>query len=306
MSFPAWFSRQPTYFNDVADPLTVKAGPPAVMIGRQQISGAQDSPAKTSQSLESGKDLPVEKDQSSHSHSSTLWSDSDLGGSCWKTSPVSSLPTTEGTSSPSSMKWTNSGMVFRGELLTLAGILRRAGRRGKNLPEALNEALTSLALSSPDTTKELPAPENGQLVVVGSQVDPSGVREADGLAGGLDNPNHRAMGAAFPSQEDIQVDHHAYSIREDAKAENFSATPVKTARALNAVWPSVQSHHAQTFIASVYQNNDAQYGMQESDLLPTGLDSSRYKVCGNGVVANVAEWIGNRLVEVDRKWTELK
>jgi site-specific DNA-cytosine methylase len=46
--------------------------------------------------------------------------------------------------------------------------------------------------------------------------------------------------------------------------------------------------------------------MQESDLLPTGLDSSRYKVCGNGVVANVAEWIGNRLVEVDRKWTELK
>jgi site-specific DNA-cytosine methylase len=114
------------------------------------------------------------------------------------------------------------------------------------------------------------------------------------------------MGAAFPSQEDIQVDHHAYSIREDAKAENFSATPVKTARALNAVWPSVQSHHAQTFIASVYQNNDAQYGMQESDLLPTGLDSSRYKVCGNGVVANVAEWIGNRLVEVDRKWTELK
>jgi hypothetical protein len=54
----------------------------------------------------------------------------------------------------------------------------------------------------------------------------------------LDNPNYRAMGAAFPSQEDIQVDHHAYSIREDAKAENFSATPVKTARALNAVWPS--------------------------------------------------------------------
>ncbi len=148
--------------------------------------------------------------------------------------------------------------------------------------------------------------ENGQLVVVGSQVDPSGVREADGLAGGLDNPNYRAMGAAFPSQEDIQVDHHVYSIREDAKAENFSATPVKTARALNAVWPSVQSHHAQTFIASVYQNNDAQYGMQENDLLPTGLDSSRYKVCGNGVVANVAEWIGNRLVEVDRKWTELK
>ena len=191
VSFPAWFSRQPTYFNDVADPLTVKAGPPAVMIGRQRISGAQDSPAKTYQSLESEKDLKMEKDQSSRSHSSTLWSDSDLGGSCWKTSRVSSLPTTEGISLSSSVKWTNSGMVFRGELLTLAssespkgaveyslsrvleataperfflsakaaaGILRRAGRRGRNLPKALSEALTSLARSYPDTTRDLQAP----------------------------------------------------------------------------------------------------------------------------------------------------
>ena len=146
----------------------------------------------------------------------------------------------------------------------------------------------------------------GNKLVVGSEAYTSGMRTTDGLAGRVDNPNFRAMGAAFPSQEDIQVDHHAYSIREDAKADNFSATPIKTARALNAVWPSVQSHHAQTFIASVYQNNDVKYGMQDSDLLPTGLDSSRYKVCGNGVVANVAEWIGHRLVEVDRKWTELK
>jgi DNA (cytosine-5)-methyltransferase 1 len=40
----------------------------------------------------------------------------------------------------------------------------------------------------------------------------------------------------------------AYSIREDAKANTFSATPVETARALQAQQPSVQSHHAQTFI----------------------------------------------------------
>lgn len=41
----------------------------------------------------------------------------------------------------------------------------------------------------------------------------------------------------------------AYSIREDAKANNFSATEIQTARALQALQPSVQSHHAQTFIA---------------------------------------------------------
>jgi DNA (cytosine-5)-methyltransferase 1 len=41
----------------------------------------------------------------------------------------------------------------------------------------------------------------------------------------------------------------AYSIREDAKANNFSATPLEVTPALQAMQPSVQSHHAQTFIA---------------------------------------------------------
>jgi DNA (cytosine-5)-methyltransferase 1 len=34
------------------------------------------------------------------------------------------------------------------------------------------------------------------------------------------------------------------------------------------------------------------------DLLPLGLDSHRYRCCGNGVVAPVAEWIGRRLLAV--------
>ena len=152
--------------------------------------------------------------------------------------------------------------------------------------------------------------ENGQLVLSAagaayrSSSDPDGVRTADGLAGRLDNPNHRAMGAEITTEEDIRVEHNAYSIREDAKADNFSATPIKTARALNAVWPSVQSHHAQTFIASTYDTSVSYTAA--GNLLPDGMDANRYKVCGNGVVANVAEWIGHRLVEVDRKWTELK
>jgi len=41
----------------------------------------------------------------------------------------------------------------------------------------------------------------------------------------------------------------AYSIREDAKANNFSATPLEVTPALQALRPSVQSHHAQTFVA---------------------------------------------------------
>jgi DNA (cytosine-5)-methyltransferase 1 len=45
----------------------------------------------------------------------------------------------------------------------------------------------------------------------------------------------------------------AYSIREDAKANNFSATPLEVTPALQATRPSVQSHHAQTFVAHTFK-----------------------------------------------------
>lgn len=37
----------------------------------------------------------------------------------------------------------------------------------------------------------------------------------------------------------------------------------------------------------------------DDPLLPLGLDSHRYRCCGNGVVANVAEWLGRRLIEAN-------
>ena len=37
----------------------------------------------------------------------------------------------------------------------------------------------------------------------------------------------------------------------------------------------------------------------DDELLPVGLDSHRYRCCGNGVVAPVAEWIGRRIVHVE-------
>ena len=43
----------------------------------------------------------------------------------------------------------------------------------------------------------------------------------------------------------------AYSIREDAKANTFSATELKVTNALQAHQPSVQSHHAQTFLSTL-------------------------------------------------------
>ena len=49
----------------------------------------------------------------------------------------------------------------------------------------------------------------------------------------------------------------AYSIREDAKANTFSATETDTALCLNGLVPSPQSHHAQIFIAEpvIFENS---------------------------------------------------
>jgi DNA (cytosine-5)-methyltransferase 1 len=197
--------------------------------------------------------------------------------------------------------------------------------------------------------------ESGQLILGGdhakpsaagaaysSQADASGVREANGMGGWVDNPSTRALGAAVTSEEDFRVEHNAYSIREDATKGNFSATPTNTALSLNAVWPSVQSHHAQTFIASAYRksrraqsvNDDETWvddgvantlntfdmgdvrtthavvsssdGGGPASMLPEGMDSNRYRVCGNGVVSNVAEWVAHRLSVVDEKYRNLK
>lgn len=39
-------------------------------------------------------------------------------------------------------------------------------------------------------------------------------------------------------------------------------------------------------------------GVTDDPLLPLGLDSHRYRCCGNGVVSDVSEWIGHRLAAI--------
>jgi DNA (cytosine-5)-methyltransferase 1 len=134
----------------------------------------------------------------------------------------------------------------------------------------------------------------------------------------------------------------AYSIREDAKANTFSATPIDAARCLQKQQPSVQSHHAQTFIAqdvsptltkfnmdsrspqseeqqriieAVHSNTsivrrlspiecERLMGWPDNWTAPEGVkapDSRRYAACGDGIVANVAYWIGQRIMQIDKE-----
>jgi site-specific DNA-cytosine methylase len=101
-----------------------------------------------------------------------------------------------------------------------------------------------------------------------------------------------------------QVPSIAYSIREDATANNFSATEIEQARALQALQPSVQSHHAQTFIAEPLQvRRLTPMECERLQGFPDGWtetqsDSQRYRQMGNAVTVNVIESIGTQLGKV--------
>lgn len=143
----------------------------------KRISGQVDFPARTSAQQANERALQA-SDPVLRSPSLTLWSNDDLGGLCWKMSQDSSLPTKALISDGLSMRWTNSGMAWRGELWTLnisespsvavesslsevlnatapprfslsakaaSGILRRVKKRQKTLPSELIEALEIIA-----------------------------------------------------------------------------------------------------------------------------------------------------------------
>ena len=81
----------------------------------------------------------------------------------------------------------------------------------------------------------------------------------------------------------------AYSIREDAKANNFSATPLEVTPALQAMQPSVQSHHAQTFVvdrAAFNQGANALYEprIEEAEVMPTLVSKGPHAVMNHMAV----------------------
>jgi DNA (cytosine-5)-methyltransferase 1 len=105
----------------------------------------------------------------------------------------------------------------------------------------------------------------------------------------------------------------AYSLREDAKANNFSATPLHVTPALQALRPSVQSHHAQTFVADMAVRRLTPTECERLQGFPDGYtnipwrgkdespDGQRYKAMGNSMAVPVMKWIGKRIAEVENE-----
>jgi DNA (cytosine-5)-methyltransferase 1 len=100
----------------------------------------------------------------------------------------------------------------------------------------------------------------------------------------------------------------AFSIREDAKANTFSATPLETSVALQALMPSVQSHHAQTFISHFFAVRrlvplecERLQGFPDNytNIKENCPDGPRYKALGNSMAVPVMKWIGQKLKKVN-------
>lgn len=150
--------------------------------------------------------------------------------------------------------------------------------------------------------------ENGQLIV-GEENDTDRMRKTYGLARRVD---------------DQQI--MAFQTRVDEKGGTFTLNEVDQANSLSALWPADTSHRSMTLTLSFpsrFGSNanvsegqaqsmahsagapavllDQPTNEQDDEMLPTGLDSHRYRCCGNGVVSTVAEWIGRRIVHVDQR-----
>lgn len=106
----------------------------------------------------------------------------------------------------------------------------------------------------------------GNKLVVSAPPYPDGVRAPDGMARRVDDSI-----ISFPSR---------YS-RQPTKF-NDQADPLT----ISAGAPAV------SYIGGVGEDDQ---------LLPAGIDSHRYRACGNGVVSTVAEWIARRIIDVEER-----
>ena len=167
-----------------------------------------------------------------------------------------------------------------------------------------------------------PALDTGRAVpnVLSPTPDPGGVREADGMAGRLDDRREvvnpiLAGGNGGQRTTDLNtplVYRKSARVNSDTSPEtwvddglantlnSFDVGDIRTTHiALERVGPPVPADGG---LGDVLRGADLRgvhpTGERPDALLPLGLDSHRYRCCGNGVVSNVSEWIGVRLARV--------
>jgi DNA (cytosine-5)-methyltransferase 1 len=179
--------------------------------------------------------------------------------------------------------------------LEIAGGLTR--RYGKGVNTTIDDGAIVIGESSHE--REGPTGSTGYAGVrlqsgdVRPSPDPGGVRAPDGLAGRLD---HRSGVAATLNSGGndggfrTEPGEHLVAYRKATKAHDADDWE-RWERADMTDTLAAYGH-------STSSNAVIGSGVRDDRLLPLGLDSNRYRCCGNGVVSSVAEWIGHRLLQV--------
>lgn len=123
------------------------------------------------------------------------------------------------------------------------------------------------------------------------------MRQREGKPGGGKGPLmsvNQSLTIATNNDQILFVE--AYSIREDAKADNFSATPIEVTNALQAHQPSVQSHHAQTFITQEIEVEAIPLDLRNAGRDPEKLDAINRQGLGVGKESDPAHTVTSAFV----------
>lgn len=153
-----------------------------------------------------------------------------------------------------------------------------------------------------------PAGDEHHNLLVSPSPDPDRMRAPDGLAGRLDDRGGLAPTLTAP---DVRHRVEGGKRQDGSRLDRIPVTLAPTLR----VGPARPQDGGPGDTVPIIVNsldqrrggpddNEAQAGhlipggtVTDDPLLPLGLDSHRYRCCGNGVVASVSEWIGRRLLD---------
>ena len=118
----------------------------------------------------------------------------------------------------------------------------------------------------------------------GPSANTDGVRAVDGLARRMDN--QQILGSLTGGGSDSPQSERIFS------ADGMSPT-LDTGRGIPNVFRKSARVNSSTSVGT---------SVMDDDDLPVRLDGHRYRCCGNGVVANVTEWIGHRIMAADEEY----
>lgn len=173
----------------------------------------------------------------------------------------------------------------------IAGALRRHSYADHISDEGRLVVANGLRASDGHHGHGSPRGDGGDNLLVSPSPDSRGVRAADGLAGRMDNRAGVAFASSPEDDESWRTGDVAPTLNSfdvgDARTTVAVVTPDVAATVLSSPDGGTRTTDLnQTWVDGI---------VGDADLLPLGLDSHRYRCCGNGVVAPVAEFVGERL-----------